>query len=217
MRAATIILTPPDGTHPAERAFDADSGITRERVHNVSVLDDGTAVLLARVSGDLARLGSLIEERPETLGYSLSEDAHDSALLFAHTQPPSAVRRFLELPRAHEVFFDFPIEGTRDGRLRIVVVGESNEVLRRALADVPSEIGVEIERIGPYPDDSGDLGGLLTDRQREVLEVALDLGYYEVPRRSTHRAIAERMDLSVGTVTEHLQKVEARVFGTVAR
>jgi predicted DNA binding protein len=50
-----------------------------------------------------------------------------------------------------------------------------------------------------------------------VLDVALDLGYYEVPRRATHRDVAEQMDLSVGTVTEHLQKVEARVFGTLAR
>ena len=49
MRAATLLLTPPEGTHPAERVFDADSGITRERVHHVNVLDDGTAVLLGRV------------------------------------------------------------------------------------------------------------------------------------------------------------------------
>jgi hypothetical protein len=217
VRAATLLLTPPEGTHPAERVFDADSGITRERVHHVNVLDDGTAVLLGRVGGDLGRLRELIEVRPETLGYSLSEESPDSALLFVHTRPPPAVRRFLELPRSHEVFFDFPIEGTSDGRLRVAVVGESNETIGRALAEVPAEIGVDVERIGAYPDDPASITALLTDRQREVLEVALELGYYEVPRRTTHRAIAERMDLSVGTVTEHLQKVEARVFGSLAR
>lgn len=217
MRAATLLLTPPEGTHPAERVFDADSGVTRERIHHVNVLEDGTAVLLGRVGGDLDRVRAVIEDRPETLGYSLSEDAPDSALLFVHTRPPTAVRRFLELPRSHEVFFDFPIEGTHDGRLRVAVVGESNEAIGRALADVPSGIGIDVERIGPYPDDPASITALLTDRQREVLDVALDLGYYEVPRRATHRDVAEQMDLSVGTVTEHLQKVEARVFGTLAR
>jgi hypothetical protein len=217
VRAATLLLTPPEGTHPAERVFDADSGVTRERIHHVNVLEDGTAVLLGRVGGDLDRVRAVIEDRPETLGYSLSEDAPDSALLFVHTRPPTAVRRFLELPRSHEVFFDFPIEGTHDGRLRVAVVGESNEAIGRALADVPSGIGIDVERIGPYPDDPASITALLTDRQREVLDVALDLGYYEVPRRATHRDVAEQMDLSVGTVTEHLQKVEARVFGTLAR
>jgi hypothetical protein len=217
VRAATLLLTPPEGTHPAERVFDADSGVTRERIHHVNVLEDGTAVLLGRVGGDLDRVRAVIEDRPETLGYSLSEDAPDSALLFVHTRPPTAVRRFLELPRSHEVFFDFPIEGTHDGRLRVAVVGESNEAIGRALADVPSGIGIDVERIGPYPDDPASITALLTDRQREVLDVALDLGYYEVPRRATHRDVAEQIDLSVGTVTEHLQKVEARVFGTLAR
>jgi DNA-binding CsgD family transcriptional regulator len=217
VRVATLLLTPPEGTHPAERVFDADSGVTRERIHHVNVLEDGTAVLLGRVGGDLDRVRAVIEDRPETLGYSLSEDAPDSALLFVHTRPPTAVRRFLELPRSHEVFFDFPIEGTHDGRLRVAVVGESNEAIGRALADVPSGIGIDVERIGPYPDGPDSVAAVLTDRQREVLDVALDLGYYEVPRRATHRDVAEQMDLSVGTVTEHLQKVEARVFGTLAR
>jgi predicted DNA binding protein len=56
---------------------------------------------------------------------------------------------------------------------------------------------------------------VLTERQQEVLEVALELGYYDVPRQATHNDIAERLDLSVGTVGEHLQKIEARVFKTL--
>jgi predicted DNA binding protein len=124
------------------------------------------------------------------------------------------MKRFLELPRTHEVFFDFPIGSTADGRLRVVMIGETSEVLRTALADLPPALDVTVERIGPYP-DGGELVSLLTDRQREVLDVALDLGYYDVPRGATHRDVAERLGLSVGTVSEHLQKIESRVFETV--
>jgi predicted DNA binding protein len=45
-----------------------------------------------------------------------------------------------------------------------------------------------------------------------VLEIALELGYYTVQREATHRDIADRLGLSVGTVGEHLQKIEPRVF-----
>lgn len=53
---------------------------------------------------------------------------------------------------------------------------------------------------------------LLTDRQREVRAVAEKLGYYDTPRRATHEDVADRIGLSIGTVTEHLQKIEASVF-----
>jgi len=122
------------------------------------------------------------------------------------------MKRFLKLSETHEVFFNFPIGSTSDGRLRVVMLGETNDVLREALADVPPELDVTIERIGPYPAAEGHILALLTDRQREVLDIALDLGYYDVPRQATHGDIAERLGLSVGTVGEHLQKIESRVF-----
>mgnify|MGYP006306780221 CR=1 FL=1 len=90
--------------------------------------------------------------------------------------------------------------------------GETNDVLRQTLADVPPELDATIERIGPCPDAGEYILALLTDRQREVLDVALELGYYAVPRQATHGDIAERLALSVGTVGEHLQKIDSRVF-----
>nr|WP_244531525.1 helix-turn-helix domain-containing protein [Halogranum amylolyticum] len=92
------------------------------------------------------------------------------------------------------------------------MIGETNGALQKALADVPAELDVTVERIGAYPEVGGNVVSLLTDRQREVLDVALDLGYYDVPRKATHRDIADQMGLSVGTVGEHLQKIEARVL-----
>jgi hypothetical protein len=217
MRAVTFLVSPPEGPHPARQLFSEESGIVREELFQVNVLNDGTMVLLGGVRGDPARVEQLLAEQPMILGHSVSGRGDESALVYAHTVPPPGAGEFLQLPRKHEVFIDFPIEGARDGRLRAVLIGETNDVLQRALADLPPEVGIEVERIGPYRDESGSIRGLLTKRQGEVLDVALDLGYYEVPRRATHRDIAERMDLSVGTVGEHLQKIEARVFGGLAR
>jgi DNA-binding CsgD family transcriptional regulator len=136
-------------------------------------------------------------------------------LVFVHVRPPPAVGRLLELPREHEVFSEFPAEATPDGRPRVVLVGETNAALQAAPDDTPPELSVSVERIGPYA-GTDDPAAVLTDRQREVLDVALELGYYEVPRRATHGDVAERLGLSTATVGEHLQKIEARVFAAFA-
>lgn len=212
MRAVTLLVRPPPELDPTTRA--AAPGYVRERLHHVSLLDDGTVVLLTRVRGDLDAVRAGVESMPGVLGYSVSGEGN-GGLVYVHLRPPEAVRRFVELPRRHEVFFEFPVESTRDGRLRVVVVGETNAVLGRALADVPPDLEVSVERFGAYRERPGSVADLLTERQREVLQAAVDAGYYEVPRRATHRDVAERLGLSVGTVSEHLQKAEARVFGSL--
>lgn len=212
MRVVTFTVDQPDGAHVASRMFGPGSTFEREQIYHLNVLADATVVLLGRLRGDLDEARRLLAEHPDVLGYSISSEESREGLVFVHARPPAAMKGFLELPRTHEVFFEFPIEGTGDGRLRVALLGESNDVLRAALADVPSELDISVERIGPYPDDGGDVLAVLTDRQREVLDVALSLGYYDVPRKATHRDIADRLECSVGTVGEHLQKIEARVF-----
>lgn len=214
MRAVTFVVTPTDRSHPAHQTFAGDSDLVRERIYHLNLLEDGTLVLLGRLRGDLDRARRLIAERDDVLDFSISGEG-ESGLAYVHARVPPAIRPFLELPRRHEVFFDFPIEGTRDGGLRVVMIGETNEVLQRALSAVPAGVDLTVERIGPYPESPGSVARLLTDRQREVLDVAMELGYYEVPRRTTHREVADRLGVSVATVSEHLQKIEARVFGTL--
>lgn len=48
----------------------------------------------------------------------------------------------------------------------------------------------------------------LTDRQQEVLEVAYDLGYYDVPRGSSTSEIAAELGVDDSTVAKHLQRAE---------
>jgi len=213
VRAVTLLVRPPPELDPTAR--DREPGYVRERLQHLSLLDDGTAVVLTRVRGDLDAVRAGVEAMPDVLGYSVSAGPGDGGLVYVHLRPPASVRRFVELPRRNEVFFEFPVESTRDGRLRVVMVGETNAVLGRALADVPHDLDVTVERFGAYREESRSPADLLTDRQREVLQAAVEAGYYEVPRRATHRDVAERLGLSVGTVSEHLQKAEARVFGSL--
>jgi predicted DNA binding protein len=52
----------------------------------------------------------------------------------------------------------------------------------------------------------------LSDRQREAVTVALELGYYNQPRGATHEDVAAELDCAPPTASDHLQKAEATII-----
>lgn len=55
----------------------------------------------------------------------------------------------------------------------------------------------------------------LTDRQRESLETAYFAGFFDWPRTKTGEEVAEILDLSPATFTEHLRVAERKIFGVM--
>ncbi|WP_227355775.1 bacterio-opsin activator domain-containing protein [Haladaptatus salinisoli] len=52
----------------------------------------------------------------------------------------------------------------------------------------------------------------LTDRQREVLQAAFDAGYYNWPRECTGKDIAEELNISSATFSEHIHAAERKLL-----
>ncbi len=215
MRYITCVIHRTDGTHSVRRRLVEEPGVTLEAVLSFNILNDGSGHRLARLRGDLERVRELLAKRSDVLAYDIFGE-HEG-LVYVHTQPAEndPLTRLLSIPREHEVFFDMPIERAGVDTMRVTMLGETSTALQRAIADVPDEFDPTLERVGEYPPNSRDLSSLLTDRQREILTVAVEMGYYDIPRRTTHRNIAEEIGLSVGTVSEHLRKVEAKIFSAI--
>lgn len=55
----------------------------------------------------------------------------------------------------------------------------------------------------------------VTPRQREVLETAFDMGYFDVPKDATTEEIATALDLDPSTVREHLQRAHRNLLSAV--
>nr|WP_266083098.1 helix-turn-helix domain-containing protein [Haladaptatus caseinilyticus] len=108
-----------------------------------------------------------------------------------------------------------PIEFLRNGHLRITFIGE-DELLRQVFDGIEELADAKLERTGEYHSESRRLKSLLTDRQREILIAATAQGYYDYLRQAGIRDIADEVDLSVATVGEHLQKIEARILSQAA-
>lgn len=58
----------------------------------------------------------------------------------------------------------------------------------------------------------GTSESLLTDRQRECLEVAWRLGYFEVPRDCTLADVADALDVDTSTVSETVRRGTGRIL-----
>jgi len=61
------------------------------------------------------------------------------------------------------------------------------------------------------------LGPKLSEQQKRALQLALELGYYEWPKRAGLGKMAKAMGVSVQTFREHLKKAEHKIMPDLAR
>ena len=215
MRYVKVSLIPTEGDiDPVGDRIAAEPSLTREAILHINRLNDGTVVLLTQLRGDPGALEAILEDREDVISYNVST-LRDGVQAYLHAEPNETAASLLNLTQEHEFVLDTPIEYGPEGGIRVAVIGEE-ETVRQAIEDVPEGIRVELEQLSDYDPELRELSSMLTDRQREILDTAAELGYYEVPRRATHQDIADELDLSTTTVGEHLRKIEARMLSEIA-
>lgn len=69
--------------------------------------------------------------------------------------------------------------------------------------DVESILGFDTESKQP----------ILTDRQREVVQIASEEGYYRTPRECTLTQVAESADITKATCSDILHRAEGKIIG----
>jgi predicted DNA binding protein len=98
----------------------------------------------------------------------------------------------------------------RDGRIYGHIVGDP-ATLQSTLDELPGSVPVRIDAIERFPSADVNPATTLSERQREALRAALELGYYDTPREATHADVAAELDCAPNTASEHLQKGEAKL------
>lgn len=105
------------------------------------------------------------------------------------------------------------------GRVRFAIEFPGDVDVRRCVALMDSayestSLVARRELVGDAGTDrfGAPIPAELTDRQREVLRVAYETGFFEWPRAQTGEEVAERLDISQSTFTEHLRSGERKVF-----
>lgn len=94
-----------------------------------------------------------------------------------------------------------------DGEVDWTVTTTRNRLSNLAEELDRSEVGYMVEHVR----DETSFEDVLTERQQEVLESAIDAGYYDSPRRCTQEALAADLGMAKSTCSEILHRAEERV------
>ncbi len=133
-------------------------------------------------------------------------DQGSANLLVADLKDPGWMRA----PPLDEVTLDHVILEP-DGTARLHLEGAKSP-LENLLKDLShGQHQAELQSLRDDEASSGPSEGLITERQREVLSVALEEGYYEIPRSITLRELSEILETSSATLSEILRRTERRL------
>ena len=110
----------------------------------------------------------------------------------------------------------FSIESVSAGAIVFSIVVRDREKVSEIVAAVrDAGATVRLEAITSLEVDTGvqfDFEtSAITDKQREALELAVELGYYDDPRRADLAELADRLDVTRSAVSQRLNAAESKV------
>lgn len=216
MRFATIVHHHPDGWFQSlGKAFAEEDDVTPVALHSPRLLDNGLAIFLYELKGDARIIRKVLDETEIATSYQVAQ-SDGSTIAYIHFEPTTTVERLLRAPAAYGLVIDDPITIKDHGSIEITLIG-AEEDIQEALAATPDELTVTIKRVGDYTPSAQQLFTSLSERQQQVLRTAHELGYYEQPRRTTYKDIANEFDCTPANVGEILRRIENSLIDEIVR
>lgn len=205
---------PPSMRLPLPEDSDVEEKVVREEMIAWQDRADGVVTFLSLVTGDI----DAVREAANAIGTVLAVDFapinDDTFYVYAEMKATPGDIVLWETFEAHRIVVVPPVVYLETSTVRLTLLGDP-ESLRMVVADVPDEIGVEINRLSEHQHLAGSLAGRLTQRQFEAIEVARELGYYEVPRETSLAAVAEALECSQSAASALLRKGERALVDAV--
>ena len=193
--------------------------VKRIEVLNNQYLTDGTVIELSRIESE-NKIEGVFEANPATIAYEILDVEGDQQYVYHHLQPDESdfPHQLISLLDEHRLMIVYPIRFDSETGATLTLMG-TTEMVQEAYGRLPTEMRrfITIEQVTETMPSLGGLRSLLTERQREVLDAAIELGYYSVPRRVTSTAVAEAVGCAPSTASEHLRKIEARVLSGLGK
>lgn len=203
-----------EAMHPVHRYATDDAAILREYFLHAHRADEGPDTLLFYFEGDRTAYASALDAIDQVKEYEINSVRTDAHYAFIREE----TREFdTELEAAFDkpgVLIMPPIEFRGDGTALLTVVGKS-EAVQSAIEEVPAAVDVEVTQIGDFDTMSTVPATDLTSRQREAIETAFEIGYYDVPRTGSIAKVAEEINCTPGTASELLRKAERTAIKTL--
>lgn len=139
------------------------------------------------------------------------DETHHSVTYLCQVEPTahSAEHAIDDHATAHDV------SNIRERGIDLSVVGSQEEIRRSVDAIDDAGMRPLLERLSDFGGSESASIAELTARQREIIETAHAMGYYDVPRTASTEDVATEVGLDPSTVAEHLQRAERNVLDRV--
>ncbi|WP_224450504.1 helix-turn-helix domain-containing protein [Haloprofundus salilacus] len=167
--------------------------------------------ILHYVVGDADALERAMQEIPEVVGYDMERIDERSCYVYVRDATTDSLQEMFSPISSGGIIVVPPIEYESDGTVVFSMFGTDDEV-QDAIEGVSVPVDVTIEAVGGLAGTTTAIEAHLTNRQRRVVETAVELGYYDIPRTASQEDIAAKLDCAPSTIAEHLRKAESRIL-----
>jgi DNA-binding CsgD family transcriptional regulator len=167
--------------------------------------------ILHYVVGDADALEAAMQEIPEVVGYDIERIDGQSCYVYVRDATTDPLQEMFGPISSGGLVVVPPIEYESDGTVAFSIFGPEDE-LQNAVTDISVPVKVTIEAVGGLARTRSAVEARLTERQREAVKTAVNLGYYEIPRTATQEDIAAELNCAPSTAAEHLRKAESQAL-----
>lgn len=216
VRAEVAVESPEDCPVAAARVSSVDWSLPT---------DEGRVVEEALVAGD-----DEDGDGPAALAEAVAADPGSEGAGTLFERPGGSVYRFersLDRACVCQLLADanHPVAdvSSADGRLYVSFRAPDGSAVREAIRALKRAYdGVRLRYLARAGTDEGGIGdpvlvdrSRLTDRQREVLRTAYEMGYFEHPREANATEVAGALGIRPPTFVEHLAAAQAKLLDDV--
>jgi predicted DNA binding protein len=165
----------------------------------------GYQTIITRRIGELE---PLLKSMPQIRKYAVLSKSADRAEVITWAEQGSIIDNII---RKNCVFIGPTV--VKDGVENWHIMAPTREELQDVVASL--EQCADIAYIRNTEGTEPDAG--LTERQVRTLRTAVEMGYFDTPRRASIKDVALRLGVSPSTAVEHLRKAEKKVLENYAR
>ncbi|MDZ7730181.1 MAG: helix-turn-helix domain-containing protein [Natrialbaceae archaeon] len=186
---------------------------------------DGEPIAISRTSGlpgdDTVTEEFMVDDPAAAIGETVEADVEDVFSYGTQTVYRLTRDRGTGCPCEQIESLDCPIVDihTQNDRLQLVFHAPDMDTLQSAIERLQQEFPVvDIRRLLRSDGDPRDHDlvfvdrGSLTSRQREVLETAHEMGYFEHPKGANASEVAEALAIAPATFAEHLAAAQGKLL-----
>ena len=207
---------PPRARHPMQEFCRRSDRVGRVELVTWNVASEDEEYAFFRIEGDVDAYRDRIEDVTSIRRYNLTPIDGTSFYSYVVHEPRDVDQRWRGAFVSRNLVVVPPVVYDADGRVRLTVVGDADD-LGALVEEFPERFELTVEEVGDYDRRHPTVVADLTDRQLEAVAVAVEVGYYAVPREAGLAAVAEELGCAASTASNHLRKAETRVMRRLVR